>query len=151
MSNNEKASSAGSVRSRSTSLSSSSSESRASRPQYRSQSRTGSRSRSRSIRSTPHGEKILYSGRHLDDQSVYHSDGHTHCDSDLSDSDLSSLNGAVLEVRGGIVNERDVDLEAGAQQPTAELEKSRTGRSDRSRQDPTLVRRIHSFFRRSVC
>lgn len=127
-----------SSRARSSSLSSSSSESRVSRTAYRSQScgTAKTRSRSRSVRSTPHGDRVLYSGRHLDDQSVYHSDDDAKGDDDV-DSDLSG-DGPVLEVRGGIVNERDVDLEAN-QQPTSELEKSKTGRSDRSRQDRTLV------------
>ncbi|GES63082.1 MFS general substrate transporter [Aspergillus terreus] len=127
-----------SSRARSSSLSSSSSESRVSRTAYRSQSRgtAKTRSPSRSVRSTPHGDRVLYSGRHLDDQSIYHSDDDGKGDDDV-DSDLSG-DGPVLEVRGGIVNERDVDLEAN-QQPTSELEKSKTGRSDRSRQDHTLV------------
>ncbi|KAF9887939.1 hypothetical protein FE257_009461 [Aspergillus nanangensis] len=136
MSEKSKASVAGSVRSRSSSLSSTDSESRASRSHTRNDS-LKTRSRSRSLRSVPHGDRIFYSGRHLDDNSVYHSDGSG--DSVMSTSEDNEQNNPVLEVRGGIVNERDVDLEANGQQTTAKLEKSRTGRSDRSRQDRTLV------------
>ncbi|PWY83416.1 MFS multidrug transporter [Aspergillus heteromorphus CBS 117.55] len=72
----------------------------------------------------------VHSGRHLDDQSVYHSDGE-------DDSEESDEKGEpVLDVLNGVVTERDRDLEAGA---ASGLEKSRTARSDRSRADPKLV------------
>jgi hypothetical protein len=120
------------ARSRSTSSTSSSeSESHVSRTQSQSQSLTGSlRTRLRSL-SNPgmdQGDRV-YSGRHLNDQSVYHSDGE-HEDEGTPDT--------IQEVRNGVVNERDLDLEkADPAQP--ELEKSRTGRSNRSRHDPKLV------------
>lgn len=81
----------------------------------------------------------VYSAKHLNDQSVYHSDNAINSD-DVAQSDVSSLENAetVQEARGGTVNERDLDLEQG-QQPQAELEKSRTARSNRSRQDTKLV------------
>ncbi|KAL4917692.1 major facilitator superfamily domain-containing protein [Aspergillus aurantiobrunneus] len=80
----------------------------------------------------------IYSGVHLDDNSVYRGD-----DDDVSaDRDPSLGNEkdvhAALEVRSGIVSERDRDLEANRQGSTAGIEKSRTARSDQS-QDPKLV------------
>lgn len=118
---------AGSTRSRSTSLSSSDTESRVSRS-------IRTRSRSRSIRSTRQIDRI-YSGRHIDDQSVYHSGEDDYDGAQDSDAHAERVESG-LEVRGGIVNERDYDLERNAQ--PADLEKSRTARSERSR-DPTLV------------
>jgi hypothetical protein len=78
----------------------------------------------------------VYSGRHLNDQSVYHSD-------DASNYDEPSVENehepdAIQEVRNGIVNERDLDLEK-ADTAEPELEKSRTTKSNRSRHDPKLV------------
>ncbi|KAK4871168.1 hypothetical protein LT330_000405 [Penicillium expansum] len=78
----------------------------------------------------------VYSGRHLNDQSVYHSDdGSYHGESSIENEQKPDT---IQEVRNGIVNERDLDLEkAVAAQP--ELEKSRTAKSSRSRHDPKLV------------
>lgn len=44
----------------------------------------------------------------------------------------------IQEVRNGIVNERDVDLEKGSQD-SPEIQKSKSARSTRSRQDAKLV------------
>ncbi|KAL4945091.1 hypothetical protein BDV06DRAFT_55394 [Aspergillus oleicola] len=76
----------------------------------------------------------IYSGVHLDDHSVYHNDDdHNHEHSDENDEkDVDPE----LEVRNGIVTERDRDLEAGRQGAGAEMEKSK---STRSEQDPKLV------------
>lgn len=97
-----------------------------------------SRRRSASNSTAPRLDRV-YSAKHLDDQSVYHSDNAINSD-DVAQSDVSSLENAetAREVRGGIVNERDLDVEQG-QQPQAELEKSRTAQSNRSRQDSKLV------------
>lgn len=46
-----------------------------------------------------------------------------------------------LEVRNGIVNERDLDLEAHRQSPAAEIEKARTARSEQP-PDPKLVSKL---------
>lgn len=78
----------------------------------------------------------MHSGRHLDDHSVYHSDHEE--DLDSSSEDREENDEPVLEVRGGVVNERDRDLETAA----SGLEKSRTARSDKSRADPKLVCRF---------
>ncbi|KAH8431505.1 MFS transporter [Aspergillus melleus] len=129
----------GSTRSRSTSLSSSDLESRISRSEFRRSQQLGSvktRSRSRSVRSNRRIDRI-YSGRHIDDQSVYHSDDDAADYEDSGDLDDAKRVDSALEVREGIVTERDYDLERNAQ-ASAGLEKSRTARSDRSR-DPTLV------------
>lgn len=130
----------GSNRSRSTSLSSSDSESRTTRSEIRRSQQLASvrtRSRSRSARSSRNIDRV-YSGRHIDDQSVYQSgDEGGYQDPGDPDTDNVQKVGSALEVRGGIVNERDYDLERNAQ-ASAGLEKSRTSRSDRS-QDPTLV------------
>jgi len=73
-----------------------------------------------------------------DDRSISHS-GDSHdpnkVDSAFNSEDVKQ-NGPIREVRGGIANERDVDLEETGQQP---LEKSRTARSDTSQRDPKLV------------
>ncbi|KAH1335533.1 hypothetical protein KXX35_006063 [Aspergillus fumigatus] len=82
-----------------------------------------------------------YLERHLDDQSVYHSDDDVpkaHAASLPREDDDEKQGSAVLEVRGGILNERDTDLEEGTRDQSA-LEKSRTAKSDRSRRDPKLV------------
>lgn len=87
----------------------------------------------------------VYSGRHLDDQSVYHSDDDVpkaHAASLPREDDDEKQGSAVLEVRGGILNERDTDLEEGTRDQSA-LEKSRTAKSDRSRRDPKLVSSSH--------
>lgn len=83
----------------------------------------------------------MYSGRHLDDQSVYHSDDdvpEANAVDPSAENDDGKQGTPVLEVRGGIPNERDTDLE-GATRDQSALEKSRTARSDRSRRDPKLV------------
>ncbi|KAJ5550609.1 hypothetical protein N7535_001447 [Penicillium sp. DV-2018c] len=105
------------ARSRSTSTSTSSSDSES----HRSRSLAGSlRTRLRSL-SNPGMDQVdrVYSGRHLNDQSVYHSDGE-HEDDGTSDT--------VQEVRNGVVNERDVDLEK-SDPSRPELERTKTGRS----------------------
>ena len=80
----------------------------------------------------------VHSARYPDDNAVYHS--HEDDGPDLTDD--SSLEAAkvdtIQEVRGGMVNERDVDLERG-QQPASELEKMRTLRSTKSRHGGKLV------------
>jgi hypothetical protein len=82
----------------------------------------------------------VYSGRHLDDQSIYHSDDDAAeanaVDSSAKDDD-EKQGTPELEVRGGILNEHDTDLEGAAGDQSA-LEKSRTAKSDRP-QDPKLV------------
>ncbi|OGE55893.1 hypothetical protein PENARI_c003G08600 [Penicillium arizonense] len=127
----------GPARSRSTSISSSDSDSRVSRTRSPSRSLAGSlRTRLRSL-SNPGLAQVdrVYSGRHMNDQSVYHSDGSNDDESTLEAEERSDT---IQEVRNGVVNERDLDLEKGdAQQP--ELEKSRTEKSNRSRHDPKLV------------
>jgi hypothetical protein len=137
----------GHTRSRSTSLNSTSDS------QYLSRTSSTDSQRSRSLRlqsitrtrseSRPRRANIdrVYSGRHLDDQSVYHSDDDApkaHAvDSPAEDGD-EKQGTPVLEVRGGILNERDTDLEASARDQSA-LEKSGTAKSDRSQRDPKLV------------
>lgn len=128
----------GSTRSRSTSISSTDSEFQALRTQSRSQSLAGSlRTRLRSL-SNPGMTQVdrVYSGRHLNDQSVYHSDdGSNYGEASIENEQKPDT---IQEIRNGIVNERDLDLEkAVAAQP--ELEKSRTAKSSRSRHDPKLV------------
>jgi hypothetical protein len=129
----------GPARSRSTSISSTDSESRTSRSRMESrpQSLTGSlKARLRSL-SNPGMDQVdrIHSGRHFNDQSVYHSDGSNDDDPSYENTQHSDT---IQEVRNGIVNERDVDLEkANSQNP--ELEKSRTAKSNRSRHDPKLV------------
>ncbi|KAF3401926.1 Efflux pump vrtL [Penicillium rolfsii] len=80
----------------------------------------------------------VHSAKYLDDHAVYHS----HEDDDDDMTDESSLEAAkvdtIQEVRGGIVNERDVDLERG-QQPASELEQTRTLKSTKSRHGGKLV------------
>lgn len=109
--------------SRSTSMSSSDSDSRVSRTRYRLRSFAGSlRMRLRSL-SNPGMAQVdrVFSRRHMNDRSVYHSDA--------SNDDASTLKGEgrpdrIQEVRNGVANERDLDSEKGdAQQP--ELEKPR--------------------------
>jgi hypothetical protein len=80
----------------------------------------------------------VHSARYPDDITVYHS----HEDDDNDTTDDSSLEAAkvdtIQEVRGGIVNERDVDLERG-EQSASDLEKTRTLRSTKSRHGGKLV------------
>ncbi|CAG8150910.1 unnamed protein product [Penicillium olsonii] len=126
----------GLARSRSTFISSSDSESRGSRSRANSRSRslTGSlKSRLRSL-SNPGMSKVdrIHSGRHINDQSVYHSDEGNDDDVSFEGRDTDTIQ----EVRNGIVNERDIDLEK-SQNP--ELEKIRTAKSNKSRNDPKLV------------
>ncbi|KAJ5594644.1 uncharacterized protein N7459_000852 [Penicillium hispanicum] len=114
---------------------SSSSNSGSQRPQAEPQSRgiaesIKSRLRSGSNTSAPNLDRV-YSGRYPDDNAVYHTD-----DAEISDDDYVS--GPIEEVRNGIVTERDTDLEKGPQ-PGSELEKLKSTRSNRSRQDPKLV------------
>jgi hypothetical protein len=128
----------GSTRSQSASISSTDSEFQTSRTQSRPQSLAGSlrtRLRSLSNSGTTQVDRV-YSGRHFNDQSVYHSD-------DASNYGEPSVENehepdAIQEVRNGIVNERDLDLEK-ADTAEPELEKSRTTKSNRSRHDPKLV------------
>lgn len=128
----------GSTKSQSASISSTDSEFQASRTQSRSQSLAGSlRTRLRSL-SNPGMAEVdrVYSGRHLNDQSVYHSDDGSNYGEPFVENKQKP--DTIQEVRNGIVNERDLDLEkADATQP--ELEKSRTAKSTRSRHDPKLV------------
>lgn len=78
----------------------------------------------------------IYSGRHLNDQSVYHSDdGSNFGESSIENEQKPDT---IQEVRNGIVNERDLDLEK-ADAAQHDLEKSRTAKSNRSRHDPKLV------------
>ncbi|KAJ5378024.1 Efflux pump vrtL [Penicillium cataractarum] len=81
----------------------------------------------------------IHSAKYPDDNAVYHS----HDDDDLDMTDESSLEAAkvdtIQEVRGGIVNERDVDLERGQQEESSELEKMKTLKSTKSRHGGKLV------------
>lgn len=81
----------------------------------------------------------VHSAKYPDDSAVYH----THEDDDLNMTDECSLEAAkvdtIQEVRGGIVNERDVDLERGQQEATSELEKMKTLKSTKSRHGGKLV------------
>ncbi|KAJ5101388.1 hypothetical protein NUU61_003610 [Penicillium alfredii] len=112
-----------SIKSRNTSVSSGSTEteSTVSRTELRSQRLAGSiKSRLRSRSNTSAHIDRVYSAPHLDNQGVYYSD---------NEEDVQPIGNetseAVQEVRGGIVNERDLDLERGQAQG-AELEKSGT-------------------------
>lgn len=125
-----------SARSRSSSISTSSSESHASRlgAEPQPQIAAGSlKTRLRSL-SNPGMEQVdrIHSGRHINDQSVYHSD---ESNDEVSFKDLDQPD-TIQEVRNGIVNERDLDLEK-AQNP--ELVELRMSKSNRSRHDPKLV------------
>ncbi|EAW08799.1 putative MFS multidrug transporter [Aspergillus clavatus NRRL 1] len=96
------------------------------------------RTRSKSRPRSPNLDRV-YSGRHLDDHSIYHSDDDARVDEERDSplhSDDEKQVSPVLEVRGGILTERDTDLEAGTQND-AGLEKSRSAKSDR--RDPKLV------------
>lgn len=82
----------------------------------------------------PHLDRV-HSAKHLDDQSVYHSDHTTTSDEESLGAEKVET---IQEVRNGIVNERDVDLEKGPQE-SPEIQKSKSARSTRSRQDAKLV------------
>lgn len=87
-----------------------------------------SRLRSRSNASASHLDRV-HSAKYPDDNAVYH---------DAADSERSpaatQTQSPIQEVRGGVVNERDLDLEIGP-----ELEKPKSTRSNKSQQDSTLV------------
>ncbi|KAL3477168.1 MFS general substrate transporter [Aspergillus californicus] len=96
-------------------------------------SRRGSASTARARSSSRRGSadiSRIYSGRHLDDHSVYHGD-----DDAESMSKKDENADTALEVRNGMVNERDLDLEANRREPS-DLEKSQTPRSET---DPKLI------------
>ncbi|KAL4883964.1 major facilitator superfamily domain-containing protein [Aspergillus karnatakaensis] len=114
----------------SSSLSSSDSDSVNSEYQRRQRSVSNSlRARSSS---RPRSEiRRIYSGAHIDDHSVYRGDD----DESIDECDENNGN-PELQVRNGIVTEKDNDLEANRQGPAAQLEKSRTAQSQ---QDPKLV------------
>ncbi|KAJ5469346.1 Efflux pump vrtL [Penicillium diatomitis] len=116
----------------------------ASRGPSSSERRSASRRSSRSQSQRPEATRV-HSAAYLDDHALYHS----HEDSDHreeaandEEEDGSSLDATkietVEEVRGGIVNERDVDLEK-SQAPVEDLEQSRTLRSTKSRHGGKLV------------
>ncbi|KAJ5151681.1 hypothetical protein N7492_009976 [Penicillium capsulatum] len=108
--------------------SSSSSDSGASRARSNSRGYTGSiksRLRSRSNASAPLDR--VYSAKYPDDNAVYH-------DAPSESSDSPTQTSAIQEVRGGVVNERDVDLEKGQ-----DLGRSKSARSNKSWPDATLV------------
>ncbi|KAJ5110416.1 hypothetical protein N7532_000951 [Penicillium argentinense] len=119
------------------------SENQASRTESRPQGFTESiksRLRTTSNPNAPHLDRV-HSAKHMDDQSVYHS-GHATSDEDSLDDDLSlaaEKQETIQEVRCGIVNERDIDLEKGQQQQTPELQKSKSALPNRFRQDAKLV------------
>ncbi|KAJ9237524.1 major facilitator superfamily domain-containing protein [Paecilomyces variotii] len=113
-------------------------------------------SRTATVRSTREDTVTrVYSGQHLDDQTVYHEDEY-HAEDSFDDdekrplpqgrkgsegseslsSDEESHDGPVLENDAGIMTERDTDLEAG---PRENLEKTGTRKSQRSQRDPKLV------------
>lgn len=127
-------------RSRSPSLTDSNSEDQVSRTESQPQAFTESiksRIRSASGTAAPRLDRV-YSAKHLDDQSVYHSDDAINSEVEPSENTLAETAGPIEEVRGGIINERDVDLEKG-DQPEAGLEKSKSARSNRSRRDSKVV------------
>ncbi|KAL1845958.1 hypothetical protein Plec18167_009088 [Paecilomyces lecythidis] len=120
-------------------------------------SRTATARSTRSSRSRRRrGDSVsrVYSGQHLDDQTVYHEDEFNaesfdedekspipegREDSESSDSlssDEESHDGPTLENDAGILTERDTDLERG---PREDLEKTATRKSTRSQRDPKLV------------
>lgn len=109
--------------------------------------RQGSTSTSQRERSSsrPRSSEItrIYSGVYLDDHSVYHGDddNEASADRDSSRGNNEKDLDVALEVRNGIVNERDLDLEANRQGPTAEIEKTRTARSEQA-PDPKLVSKL---------
>lgn len=73
----------------------------------------------------------LYSGRYIDDQANYHNHHFEQDDSDTDDT-LEEREDPAAEVRDGIMDARDKNLEAS-------LEKTTTSRSSRSRKNPNLV------------
>jgi multidrug resistance protein len=98
-----------------------------------------SRLRSSSVTAiAPHLDRV-HSAKHLNDSSVYHSDHDINSDGgDGSDESYMEKTETVQEMRGGIVNERDIDLERN-QQPQEELKKSKSARSARSRENSKTV------------
>ena len=128
----------GSIRSQPTSISSTDSEFQASRTQSRPRSLAGSlrtKLRSLSNSGTTQVDQV-FSGQHLNDQSVYHSDNGSNYDEPSVENEQEP--DVIQEVRNGIVNERDLDLEK-ARTAEPELEKSKTTKSNHSRHDPKLV------------
>ena len=104
-----------------------------------SQERTTSRQTSRSKVKRP-GSSRAHSAACLDDHAVYHnSEDSESRDEEEDDTSLDATKiETVEEVRDGILNERDVDIERG-QAPVEDLEKSRTLRSTKSRHGGKLV------------
>lgn len=138
MSNEDLDHQSGRSRSPSPSLTDSNSGEQVSRTESRPQGFTKSiKSRLRSASNTTAPLDRVYSAKHLDDQSVYHSN-HALNSVEPSDNSSSETAAPVEEVRDGIVNERDVDLEKG-NQPEAGLEKAKSARSNRSRRDSKVV------------
>lgn len=132
--------------------------SHASRSRRRSRSDAASRSRSRSRPASPSNIDRVPSGRYIDDQSVYYleynptrrssaeSEENVIPDRELSEFHDEKDAEPVLEERDGIVNERDVDLEPGAQRIQSNLEKSKTRGSTRSQYDSKLVRNLSAMY-----
>lgn len=116
-------------------LSSSDSDSVDTQPRRRQGSTASTLQTRSSSRTGPAEISRIYSGVHLDDHSVYQ--GEDDHDSSGEESNEKDANPEV-EVDNGIVTEKDRDLEANRQGPTAELEKSRTRRSAQS-SDAKLV------------
>lgn len=104
------------------------------------------RLRSASNPHSPHLDRV-HSAKHLDDQSVYHSDQAMTSDEDSLDVEKTET---IQEVRNGIVNERDVDLEKGREE-TPGLQKAKSSHSTRSRQDAKLVRSRFISFNQQCC
>ncbi|KAJ5118393.1 hypothetical protein N7526_010030 [Penicillium atrosanguineum] len=98
-----------------------------------------SRQRSSSVTATaPHLDRV-HSAKHLDDNSTYHSDHNIDSDEggDSGES-YTEKTETVQEIRNGIVNERDVDLERN-QMELKKSKSARSARSARSRLDSKLV------------
>jgi len=114
-----------------------------SRPRVR-QGSTSTSQRERSNSRTRSSEITrIYSGVYLDDHSIYHGDDDNEASADHATPRRNNENDldVALEVRNGIVNERDLDLEANRQSPAAEIEKTRTARSEQP-PDPKLVSKL---------
>ena len=96
-------------------------------------------SRARATSSAAQGAPLerCYSGRYIDDQATYH-DHHFEQDDSDTDDTIEERDEPAAEVRDGIMDERDKDLEA-------PLEKTTTSKSARSRKNPNIV------CPRSVC
>lgn len=95
-----------------------------------------SRQRSSSaVTAAPYLDRV-HSAKHFDDTAVYHSDQNTDSDEgDDSEDSCMEMTETVQEVRNGVVNERDIDIERNQM----ELKKSKSARSARSRLDSKLV------------